>query len=274
MNATSIELTVNVCGLCMFVPNERANSMHVLLPKTPIHAHHKHEAVLAYHPAYIDGGGDPTQNANPVYVSVDGLDLRIDGERADLPANFPREVVDLSEFAGSTVRSELLDEWPTMLRTRFTFSGGGFGSPWKGALWRLWKRAGLDQGEKQVRMSNLVPWKITVPADTPEIPGIEKLTLSLGTNELTLMTSDRKVDLYLLHLPHEEFADLEVPLVEPQQFKCPNETDKAPHFDSFLPLLSGAYDDAPRFVRESQKCLDTFPTGIIPVTCMTTGGQL
>ena len=260
----SFTLESTFSGLCMFVPSQDKQRMHVLMPVTH---HHLHFMRVLHHPAYEKGTGNPNQSQPPQVLEFAGEAIEFVGT-GTLNATLRPGIGNASQICGKKVPPDLLAGAPQgTVAARISLSSGDYTLN-DGLIWDI------DGVESE--LASIATWTMTLPQDN--------LTLSLNGVTRTLQPIDGKIAILVFHVPPTEFPST-LPL-EPQAFTCPDVGIEANHFGAFLDLLQCTHDlpkfKRPKFdgqcskgglgVREFGGATARF-FGVSPVTCMLGGGD-
>jgi len=260
----SFTLEVTFSGLCMFVPSQDKQRMHVLMPVTH---HHPHEMRVLYHPAYDTGTGNPNKSEPPQVMELAGEAIELAGA-GTLDATLKPGIGNASNICGRKVPPELLTGPPQgPVAARVSMTSGDYTLS-DGLIWDI---DGAD-----TELSNIATWTMTLPE--------AELTLSLNGEKRTLHPIDGRIAILVFHVPPTEFPAV-VPL-EPYTFVCPPVGTEAHHFPAFYDLLKCTHD-LPTYVKpkyDSQCSMGgsgarsfggSTPRffGVSPVTCMLGGGN-
>ena len=261
----SFTLEITFSGLCMFVPSQDQQRMHLLMPVTH---HHPHEMRVLYHPAYDMGTGTPNQSQPPQVLELAGEAIELVGTGA-LNATLKPGIGNASTICGKKVPPDLLTGAPQgAVAARVSLTSGDYTLN-DGLIW--------DIDGVETELASIATWTMTLPQDD--------LTLSLNGVTRTLHPIDGRIAILVFHVPPAEFPAV-LPL-EPLTFTCPDVGIEAAHFGAFLDLLQCSAD-LPTFVRpkfdgqcsmggSGVRSLGAPATarffGINPATCMIGGGN-
>jgi hypothetical protein len=250
----AFELTIELVGLCLFVPDPQTETLYVLMP-TADHGMDPHVARLCFDTAYARPGSTQLDGF-PALVPADKTELAL-GTGAKLSLDLPVQLVNVGAVAKRPLRPGSLGgtEPPAQLVARVTLQSGQLYDFAPGACWNY-----PHAGERR-HLANRIVWNVgTVDGD--------KLALSLlplaGGGEATLLPPlypiGGRIALQLYYTPRAELPPQPVPIGPP-----PVDTP-AHHFAAYYELFEPPVADEPLPTYVGLSCGDEM--GGSPYTCM------
>lgn len=222
-------LEIDINCLCLFVRDEAARTMHVLMPSTSSHHHHgaDHQDAFPQHVVRMLHGSFSEKKGRP----MEGWAL-VFGERpgsADTTlapsgdGGSSAEVADLTTLTGGkSIERRLVEDSVDEVASRITFHAGKATALHAQAMWEL--------GDRSIFMAHQVVWHIE---NVPE----ELTWISLGAEQPSPLPSlkelrpeaDGSYRLSVYHVAPDDLPPTGIGTLEPEQVKQ--------HFRIFYDLL-------------------------------------
>ena len=252
----AFELTIEMVGLCLFVPDEKAGAVYVPMPSSEAgHSVDPHAARLVFDTAYLRPGSGKLDGVTAL-VPLERTELEL-AAAAPLTAAIPDLVVNVGDVARRPVLPDALrgDDPAGVLAARAVLRSGAVDTVQSGACWSYPTPA------TRQHMSNHVLWAVgTVEGDRLELK-LTPLAEGTGNTLPPLYPIGGRIDLALYYTPREELP--------PQPFDPgpPPAGTPAHHFAAFYTLFEPpvAADPLPLYVGLS---CNTNMRGGSPYTCM------
>jgi len=250
----AFELTIELVGLCLFVPDPQTETLYVLMP-TADHGMDPHVGRLCFDTAYVRPGSTELDGF-PALVPADGTELAL-GTGTKLSLDLPFQLVNVGAVAKRPLRPGSLagEKPPAQLAARAVLRSGQIYSYASGACWN-YPRPG-----EQRHLANRIVWNVGTVDD-------DKLALSLlplaGGGEATLLPAlypiDGGITLQYYYTPRAELPP------QPIDIGPPPPDTPAHHFAAYYELFEPPVADEPLPTYVGLTCGDGL--GGSPYTCM------
>lgn len=250
----AFELTIEMVGLCLFVPDQKNQALYVLMP-TADHGMDPHVGRLCFDTAYTRPGSTKLDGF-PALVPTDGTELAL-GTGTTLSLELPFQLVNVGAVAKRPLRPDSLQgkDPPAQLAARVVMRSGQIYDYASGSCWN-YPRPG-----EQRHLANRIVWNVGTVED-------DKLALSLlplaGGGEATMPPAlypiDGLVELQYYFTPRAELPP------EPVNIGPPPEGTSAHHFSAYYELFEPPVADEPLPTYVGLSC--GYARGGSPYTCM------
>jgi hypothetical protein len=252
----AFELTIEMVGLCLFVPDEKAGAVYVPMPSSEAgHEMDPHVARLVFDAAYLRPGSGELDGILAL-VPLERTELQL-AATAPLTAAIPDLVVNVGDVASRPVLPDALrgDDPGGVITARAVLRSGAADGAASGACWSYPTPA------TRRHMSNRVYWAVgEVEGDGLELT-LTPLAGGTGRALPRLYPIGGRIDLALYYTPREELPP------EPASPGPPPVGTPAHHFAAFYTLFESpvAADPLPHYVGLS---CNPHMNGGSPYTCM------
>jgi hypothetical protein len=252
----AFELTIEMVGLCLFVPDEKAGAVYVPMPSSEAgHGIDPHVVRLVFDAAYLRPGSGKLDGVTAL-VPLERTELEL-AAAAPLTAAIPDGVVNVGDVARRPVLPDALrgEDPAGVIAARAVLRSGAVDGVADGACWSYPTPA------TRRHMSNRVRWGVgTVEGDLLEMT-LTPLANGTGRRLPPLYPIGGRIDLALYYTPREELPP------EPFDPGPPWVGSPAHHFAAFYTLFEPPVAEEPLPEYVGLNCISHMAGGS-PYTCM------